>query len=208
MHQVTLLSGPTPPGPETEAIFLPWIGAPQPPSDACGMSARSFELFQMIRHAPGQQRNPDDMQCHPLLVKAAQRCIERMKATKHFAHVVVDEDGQPTGPNWIVMETGYRLPNHYGQGRDDNNGQDLNGNQSNVHDALNGWLLSPPHRAHILGEHESYLDQTCWGLADYYKDNSGIYDDQGMMIDAIWVAMGYPLPAPVIRIADLPVAAG
>lgn len=147
---------------------------PTPRPTFCERNQVAHELAELMRNHPGQRRAL--MKCHPLLVQVAQARAADMYARKYFGHC--DPDGKC--PNWHVERAGYRLPGHY-----PDNGNSIESISANHRDAAHAWqgfLDSPPHKRHVLGEIGFFREQECYGVG---------YADERRRSD--------PMPFPVVR---------
>lgn len=139
-----------------ELTFLPMLtSGPSIP----GQPSRNLKaLFDLVVNDPGQRRKA--CQWNDKLANVARERAANMFSTGHFSHV--DPDGH--GPNWYARWNGYKLPDWYGRWDKDNNIESLGLNYQTPEEVWQGWLDSPHHRVHVLGELDFYADQTQVGI--------------------------------------------
>lgn len=103
------------------------------------------QLFELMRADPNQLRK--ECVWHPVLAAVAQAHCLDMLERNYFAHV--DPDGH--GPNWRVLQAGYKLS--YGSGADnqDNEIESIGINYLTPELEWDAWLVSPHHHDHVLG---------------------------------------------------------
>ncbi|MFN3555646.1 MAG: CAP domain-containing protein [Bacteroidales bacterium] len=104
----------------------------------------------------------------PVLHRVARERARDMAMRNYFSHT--NPDG--IGPNHLLREAGYVLPGFYGRRLNDNNVESIGGGYSTAAEAYNGWLNSPGHRRHLLGEIDFWRRQTHFGIGYYYNPNS------------------------------------
>jgi len=143
------------------AIFLPCFFL-FPPVFAgelndCGNNKQAQLLVKLISTDKEQKRT--NIRCNILLTKAAEA-----KATKmaEFGLVTHNLGGSPNSRLW---EIGYKLPKHYGGEFNSNQVEAIAGGYSDARDVWGAFKRSEGHRAHLLGEHEFYLEQDEIGIA-------------------------------------------
>lgn len=124
----------------------------------------AVDLFGMMAADPNQRRS----QCiwNDKLAAAAGARANDMLTRNYFAHV--DPDGH--GPNWWVRQAGYKLPAWYAD--DANNVESISLNYLTAEQVWQGWLGSPVHRRHVLGESPFFAAQTNVGVG-YVRASSG-----------------------------------
>jgi uncharacterized protein YkwD len=158
-----------------ERLYVPMIPTVQndpggtgsePTPEACVLTAEEQVIANAVISDPGQKRaNPI---CDPTLSLVARARARDMALRGYFSHV--NPDG--IGPNYLVREAGYALPDWYGDDRDDNNVESIAGGQPTPEAAWQAWLNSEGHRLHVLGEHGFYAAQDAFGIGYYYDPNS------------------------------------
>lgn len=138
-------------------LFLPALIAP--PSDLeCAPNSQEQQIAEMMRNHPQQMR--PSLTCDPILAQVARERAEDMRDRAYFSHT--NPDGY--GPNYLVRQAGYPLPDFYGNDPAANNIESIAGGYPTAADAFQGWMDSPGHRAHILGEHAFYAEQIEYGI--------------------------------------------
>jgi uncharacterized protein YkwD len=143
----------------TYNIFLPIAAKPaQPSADHPHESA----LLAWLQTHPAQRRPV--LRRNATLMAVAKAHVLDMIGRDFFGHT--NPDG--SGPNERVRRAGFRLPAHYGTERTANNVESLAGGYETPEAALAGWLGSPAHRAHVLGEREFFRAQTEMGVGYAY----------------------------------------
>lgn len=150
--------------------FLPMIGngpneASSPVMGEGGDPAYAF--FARMANDPRQGRSV----ClwNDLLAKVAQARVECMARDGWFGHV----DPEGLGPNYDVREAGYKLPGWYETARDANNVESIAcGGTGELEQIWEGFLRSPTHRRHILGETDFFKAQTQVGVGFIFDEQS------------------------------------
>lgn len=141
-----------------QTVYLPSI---YNESGIGGQNDIAYALFEIAVNDPGQQRK--DMHWNDKLARVAQAYAERMAREGFFSHT----DPQGKGANWRVRQGGYRLPDWYGTALHANNVESLSGGHTTAESAWNGWLRSPDHRIHVLGEISIYAEQSQVGVGHF-----------------------------------------
>jgi len=124
----------------------------------CAPAKQEKEIASLARSHPGQGR--PTMDCHPILAQVAGERALDMGVRYYFSHV--NPDGY--GPNYLVRRAGYKLPSWWGTDPEVNYIESIAGGYPTAADAWNGWLASPAHRRHVLGEIDFYAEQTNYGI--------------------------------------------
>jgi uncharacterized protein YkwD len=151
---VSIHNGPTVPEPVTPAT---------PPID------KARAIFELMRNHREQGRNKRDMVWQRNLVGCAQNKCERQAIGGWDGHI----DPQGYGMNWQVTKWGLKLPGGYSRADDANNIESLaHYGDGSVEGVWEGWMASPGHRAHILGENSFYASQIYVGVGYYYLESS------------------------------------
>lgn len=139
-----------------------------------GMTA---QLFDVMRSNPLQRR----LHCvwDSRLAYAAQAHAEDMVRRGYFSHTT------PEGicSNGRVRAQGYKLPNGYPDSK--NFVESIGGGYETVEAVWQGWLDSPDHRRHVLGETDFYAGQTNVGIGYAAQTNAPLFD-------AAWVLLSAP----------------
>ncbi|UCG26276.1 MAG: hypothetical protein JSW55_09940, partial [Chloroflexota bacterium] len=159
----TSLNGPKPSVIEQPAIaaveydffvYLPTVDS----ALLCASAKQEEEIASLARSHPGQGR--PTMDCHPILAQVARERALDMGVRDYFSHV--NPDGY--GPNYLVRQAGYELPSWWGTDPELNNIESIAAGYQTAADAWNGWLNSPAHRRHVLGEIDFFAEQTNYGI--------------------------------------------
>lgn len=139
---------------------------PKPPDPEVvpALSAMAYDLARLVTEHPDQQRPA--MRLHATLVAVAEARACDMAARGYFSHV--DPDGH--GPNHHVRAAGYKLPGNYGS--EGNGVESIAGGQATAAEAFKGWMQSPGHRRHLLGEGGVYGVQIRYGIGHCKLDSS------------------------------------
>lgn len=150
-------------------IFIPSVSvAPTPPqpSEWCGDNNTAKEMARFLVTSDWQKRK--GMNCHPLLILAAQSKAEDMAKRNYLSHT------SPAGvtANENIKNFDYPLP--YGPG---NYVESIAGGYSSNHGPdvqmmYAALLKSPVHYNHITGSTNFFKGQLCYGVGYYfYKDS-------------------------------------
>jgi hypothetical protein len=171
----------TPPEPvpvPVEPTPAPVVPIPEPQApDTCGMNAQEQALYDLMASDPGQRRR--NMRCHPVLVQVARAKALELARLNYFSHTAPDG----TTPNMLVRRFGYILPDWYGDG---NGIESLGAGYATAEMAFEGWLASPGHRAHVLGEAAFWEAQTRVGIGYHFLE--------GSPFTRYWVFLSAPVP--------------
>lgn len=154
---------------------------PPPPSytESCSDDPEKAELENLeadeyeikvacLIHNHNDQRRPT-MSYHPKLGEVARMRADDMALNGYYSNPPhVDHDG--FGPNYYVCLSGYNAPFCPIEHPHDNSIESAAWGQDTAIDVVRWWLNSPPHRAHILGEHEYFAKQTYYGFGHAYAE--------------------------------------
>ena len=161
------------PTPGGYAVFLPSIigsgeelALPPETDPVCELTAEEQELAEFLLTDPGQQRA--NLTCNPILTQVARERAADLGQRNYFDHV--NPDGY--GPNYLVKQAGYALPDWYFQEPEANNIESLAGGFGNAQLAWDALLASESHRVHVLGEDSFFLDQIEYGIGFAFVENS------------------------------------
>jgi uncharacterized protein YkwD len=77
-----------------------------------------------------------------------------------------------TGANYLVRQAGYVLPSSYPS--DGNNLESIAAGYPTAAATWSGWMDSPDHKRHLLGEIDFFAAQTSYGIG-YYEDPRSPY---------------------------------
>lgn len=167
-----LLSGPVK-ADSGNQIFIPLLMT----EPACEPSAEEAQLENLLRSVPEQTR--DRVECDVVLSAVARERAKDMAQRHYFGHV--NPDG--VGPNQLVRNAGYPLPDYYTPSQDGNNIESIAGGYSSAQAAWAGLMESPGHRRHLVGEIDFYREQTDVGIG-YYYDAQSDYQHYWVIITA------------------------
>lgn len=151
-----------PPVPKDVYAFLPLLSRPS----ACNPNPEEKAIADLATGHPEQER--ETMSCHPILAQVARERAVDMATRDYFDH----ENPDGLGPNRLVEQAGYQLPDWYDQAADANNIESIAAGYTTPDDAWNGWLDSPGHRNHVLGESDFFADQTNYGVGYAFSAGS------------------------------------
>lgn len=170
------------------AVFLAAIGLPVAEAQ---LNSQEQRIATLLTNASGQQR--PFVQIDPVLSRVARARAADMAKRHYFAHV--NPDGH--GPNYLVRQAGYPLPEGYDQSPRGNNIESAAAGDPKADEAWSGWMGSAPHKNHLLAQNSFYVDQTSLGVGYYYDANSDYQH--------YWVVLTAPPPGPTLSITS-PVA--
>jgi len=149
---------------ETEEIGNP--GESSPPLqtsqinefDNISVEDREAALTTLIIESALQKRS--EMQLNGTLASVARARAEDMANSGYFSHTNLDGNG----PNFLVRDAGYILPDSYGMELDSNNIESIAAGYENAGDTLEAWINSPGHRTHVFGEIPFHREQVDFGV--------------------------------------------
>jgi uncharacterized protein YkwD len=156
------------------------------PHGAADVNSQELQIFNYLKNAGGQGRPFAVLD--PTLCRVARQKAADMANRGYYSHT--NPDGH--GPNWLVRQAGYILPDHYDQSPTGNNVESVNAGRASAGDAWSSWLDSSGHRVHLLGENSFYAEQTSVGV--------GFVDDPGSQWRYYWVVITAPPVGPTISI--------
>ena len=161
------------------AVYLPMVSnsAVAVANQTCELNAQEQELTRLMAEDPNQER--DQMSCNPVLARAARERAKDMATRGYFDHV--NPDGY--GPNHMVLEAGFRLPDWYDHSDRANNVESIGGGFKDANAMWQAWLGSQYHRVHVLGTVSFYADQEEIGMG-YYEDKNSPYGTYWVLISA------------------------
>jgi len=162
-----------------QAVYLPMISAANVVAAnlTCDLNDEEAAIFQMMKTDPKQGR--DEVRCNPLLARVARARARDMATRQYFDHV--DPDGH--GPNYLVLDAGYRLPDWYDHSDRANNIESIGGGFQDAASMWQAWLGSEYHRIHVLGNVSFYAEQEEVGIG-YYEDENSPYGKYWVVISA------------------------
>jgi uncharacterized protein YkwD len=153
---------------------------------AADLNSQEQQIFNSLKYAGGQRR--PFVVLDPMLCRVARQKAADMANRGYYSHT--DPDGH--GPNWLVRQAGYSLPDHYDQSPSGNNIESVNAGRASAGDAWSSWMDSGGHRQHLLAENTFYSQQTSVGI--------GFVDDPGSQWRYYWVVITAPPSGPAISI--------
>jgi uncharacterized protein YkwD len=127
------------------------------PAAGCELSGKERALAQLLVAKPAQLRPRLD--CDPALVEMARARARDMATRGYFHHR--DPDG--VGPNDFLRRHGFALPSSYPSGSA-NTVEAIVGGYSDPDEVWSELLGSALHRAHMLGEEPTFLEQDRFGI--------------------------------------------
>lgn len=143
-------------------IYLPQVTIPA----QCALNSEEQAVASFAQNHPGQGRSV--MGCDQTLAQVAREKAQDMAQRSYFDHT--NPDG--FGPNFLVKQAGYELPNWYGSAPDANNIESIAAGYTTPEAVWDAWLNSSGHRVHVLAESAFWQDQTNYGIGYYYDANS------------------------------------
>jgi hypothetical protein len=156
------------------------------PAGAADLNPQEQQIFNSLKYAGGQYR--PFVVLDPILCRVARQKASDMANRGYYSHT--DPDGH--GPNWLVRQAGYTLPDYYDQSPGANNIESLNAGRASAGDAWTSWMESSGHRIHLLGENSFYAQQTSVGI--------GFVDVPDSQWRYYWVVITAPPSSPSLSI--------
>ncbi len=141
----------------TTNVYIPQVHAPY-----CIATAQEQALADLLRNDPHQQRTTID--CNLTLSRVANAMAADM-ATRNYFNTVNPEGN---GPNYLVRQAGYILPDYYSQTDDANHIASI---AAGLGAADQIWA-SQENSAHLHGSTQFYERQTEFGVGYAYNPNS------------------------------------
>ncbi len=145
-------------------------------TEVCDLRESERRLLELIVNSAAQHR--EALECQASLVEFARARAEDMASRNYFSHVNPDR----FGPNSLLRDAGYALPDSYGGGGS-NSVEAIAAGYSNPEVVFRKLLNSSTHRAHLLGEGEFFRVQDQIGVAHAYNPDSD-YEDYWVIIIA------------------------
>lgn len=146
-------------------IYMPLVVTPidySPPDHQW-----EVDMINLLITDSQQQRT--NLRRSEILMQVAQMRVDDMANRNYFGHV--DPDG--FGPNYHVRQSGFPLPDYYGDELHSNNVESIGAGFPTARDCWNILTNnSPSHRIHLLGEHPFYLEQDCYGVGYIWNPNT------------------------------------
>ncbi|HEU5010932.1 MAG TPA: CAP domain-containing protein [Roseiflexaceae bacterium] len=144
------------PGAPATVTYLPLVVQAAPP--ACALNQQEQQLATLLINDPDQHHT--SLTCHPILAQVARERAQDMVNRHYFSHT--NPDGH--GANYLVVQAGYVLPGMYSSAPDGNNIESIAAGYPAASATWTGWMNSPGHRAHLLGETQFYAEQREYGI--------------------------------------------
>jgi hypothetical protein len=123
-------------------------------------------IFDLMRAESGQKR--PFLKVDATLTKVARSRADDMARRGYFDHV--NPDGN--GPNYLVRQAGYSLPDWWGNDRQANYVESISAGYSSPDAAWKAWMGSSGHRTHLLATDSFYADQTSVGIGVITRSGS------------------------------------
>ena len=167
---------------EAHQIFLPLVTstnvvrASEPECQLNDQEKRIEEL--LLGH--GEQQRPT-LVCNPILASVARARAEDMGRRAYFDHV--NPEGQ--GPNYLVRQAGYVLPDGYSQDLKANNIESIGAGPADADTIWNSWMGSEKHNTHLLGKTSFFAEQVQYGI--------GFVQVPGSPYQHYWVFISAPV---------------
>lgn len=139
-------------------------GEPEP--TACALNEQESLVAQFAENDPDQQRT--NMICDSILSQVARAKARDMALNGYFSHTTPEGKG----PNLLVREAGYSLPDWYSSSATANNIESIGAGYQTPDAAWAAWLNSQSHRTHVLGTQSFYAAQEAYGVGYYYNPDS------------------------------------
>lgn len=150
------------------------------------LNTQEQAIFSLLKNAGGQHRT--SVALDPILCRVARAKAADMADRGYYDHT--DPSGH--GPNWLVRQAGYSLPDFYDQSLAGNNIESITAGRQSASDAWSSWMNSAPHRTHLLGENSFYAAQTSVGI--------GYVNRPGSQWTWYWVVVTAPPSGPSLSI--------
>lgn len=151
---------------------------------ACDLNPEERAVADLMINHPDQHRA--QLICDPILAQVARARAADMAQRDYFDHVNLDG----YGPNYLVTQAGYVLPDWYSQSPDANNIESIGAGYPTAQAVWDAWLVSPGHRRHVLaGEggtaNNFYATQEAYGI--------GYWEEADSRYRRYWVVLTAPI---------------
>lgn len=192
------VTAPLPELPPLEKYLSPSAAEPGP----CDLNREESALARQLTESRLQRRG--HLVCNPRLVAFARARARDFAERGYFSHVTPDR----VGPNDLLRNWGYELPDYYSRGLS-NNVEAIAGGLTGPEAVWEALLASDAHRVHLLGELSFYREQDEFGVA-YYYDPDTPHTHYWVVVVARPPKPGdprlicTPAPGPCFRLSDLP----
>ena len=133
----------------------------RPILNGCGLDGHEAVISQLLK---GSSQKRTEISCSPLLQRYAEYRAEDMASRGYLSHTPPGRHG----PNQMLREFGYPLPDQY-LGGQSNGVESIAGGIESPQAVWQALLASPTHRPHLLGEGPGFAEQNEFGVA--YRKN-------------------------------------
>ena len=119
-------------------------------------------LASLMKRAADQRRS--SLTYNSILARVARQRAYDMGQRNYFGHV--NPDG--IGPNYLVTQAGFVLPDFYGKGRSSNDIESISAGRRTPEEVWDSWMNSTGHSTHLLGQSDFYAEQVEYGVGHAY----------------------------------------
>lgn len=130
------------------------------------LMSESSQIMHLMMGHPEQGRSV--LHIDSRLTQVAQGRAVDMAVRRYFNHV----NPSGLGPNILVRQAGYVLPDFYSKDAGANNVESIAAGYENVEDVWQGWLISDGHRTHLLGLSSFCAEQINIGVGYAFSADS------------------------------------
>ncbi|RYD69628.1 MAG: CAP domain-containing protein, partial [Verrucomicrobiaceae bacterium] len=127
-------------------------------TNAITLTSQEQALASSLTGSSGQNR--PFLRLDPTLTQVARSRAADMARRGYFAHV--NPDGK--GPNQLIREAGYPLPEWWGTDRQTNYVESIAAGRSSASATWSDFMNSAAHKKHLLAESDFYQEQTSFGI--------------------------------------------
>lgn len=140
----------------------------EPETTTSGVEFTDLEqaFIDILLQDPRQKRK--NITFDPVLLAVARARAKDMATRNYFSHT--NPDGY--GPNYLLKKAGYKLPDWWKNEKAANYIESISGGRATAQDTYTGWMNSPGHKKHVLGEIDFYSSQTVVAIGHYYSAGS------------------------------------
>ena len=136
--------------------------------DICTLNQMEQQVAESFMNADAQNRDKSQLVCNSILAQVARERAEDMARRGYFDHT--NPDG--FGPNRLVTDAGYQLPDLYSPDADGNNIESIAAGYTTAAEVWSDWMSSDKHRMHLMAEHSFYAAQVEYGIGYFYMADS------------------------------------
>lgn len=147
-------------------------------SSGCSLSGDELLIEEQMVGTPEQNRIT--FTCNATLTQVARERALDMATRDYVSHV--NPDGY--GPNYLVRQAGYPLPDYYSSDPASNNIESIAAGYNNAVTVWSSWMDSDSHRTHLLGETEFYAEQIDYGIGHVYVESGSTYQHYWVVLTA------------------------